>query len=143
MVVPGFAMLAMLPEGRFLADIRKVCVGIADPSLVEAMGVREALSWLKEKYQHVTVTVETNSFSVIKAIRGSSPNTSYFSDVIDDYLVMLKDLPLFSCIFVRRSMNRVAHTLAKATDFAPGVVYWEESPPSYFISVQFATVGHE
>ncbi|KAK6147512.1 hypothetical protein DH2020_018424 [Rehmannia glutinosa] len=125
----GFGIVLRDSHGSFVAARRKITPGIADPSLVEAMGVREALSWIKERFHDKVIILESDSLSVIQVIRAFSSSSSYFRDTIDDCLSLLNDLPLVSCMFTRRSANQVAHAIAKATDSISGVVVWEGIPP--------------
>ncbi|KAK6123613.1 hypothetical protein DH2020_042645 [Rehmannia glutinosa] len=125
----GFGCVIRNHQGRFIAARKGFLPGSSNPKFAEAMGVREALGWIKEKFKNSPVSLETDSLCVIQAIRGLVSENTYFQNIIEDCLNLLKDLPLVSCIFVRRSANRVAHILAKATDSSPGVVHWESIPP--------------
>ncbi|KAM6563055.1 hypothetical protein CsatB_023053 [Cannabis sativa] len=63
--------------------------GVLYPEMVETLGVKEALSWIKAKDWKEVVT-ETNSLIVVQALRSSLPMVSYFGSVISDCKMMLK-----------------------------------------------------
>uniref|UniRef100_A0A803QBL9 RNase H type-1 domain-containing protein n=1 Tax=Cannabis sativa TaxID=3483 RepID=A0A803QBL9_CANSA len=88
--------------------------GTVTPELAEAMGVREALSWLKRKGWH-RVTIETDCLIVVQALRSPLPMFSYFGSVISDCKTLLKDVNDVFILFVKRSDNGVAHTIARAS----------------------------
>ena len=88
------------------------------------------------------IIVEFDALQVIKAIQDAYGDCSYFGAIIDDCKVISKDLE--SCVFkfVRRSANRVAHTLARATGSESDRGEWFYNHPQ-FISYVLASDGHE
>ena len=112
----SFSILARDHEGNMVED--KACCkqGSIAPELAEAIGVREALSWIKSKnWPHVII--ETDCLVVVQAIRSSYVSLSYFGIVIDECKQHLSDLRGRRVIlnFVKRSVNAVAHFLARST----------------------------
>ncbi|KAL8149999.1 hypothetical protein AgCh_006858 [Apium graveolens] len=98
-----------------LIEARSKCMqGKISPELAEAIGVREALSWVKDmRYQNVEI--ETDCLQLVQAIRSSITSLSYLGRVIEDckgMLVSLKDKNVI-LRFVKRSANRVSHYLAR------------------------------
>lgn len=87
--------------------------GAVTPELAEALGVREALSWLKRKQLHAVV-VKTDSLMVVQSIRSALPMLSYFGSIISDCKELLVELSDVSLLFIRQSANSVAHFLARA-----------------------------
>ncbi|KAL8120425.1 hypothetical protein AgCh_017560 [Apium graveolens] len=79
-----------------------------------SLGVKEALSWIKRK-QWGAVIIETDSLSVFQSIHSKAAVVSYFGDLINDCRAFLEELPNVSLFFVRRSVNGVAHFLARAS----------------------------
>ncbi|XP_060959369.1 uncharacterized protein LOC115700225 [Cannabis sativa] len=88
--------------------------GVLQPEMVEALGVKEALSWVKRKDWR-KVVIETDSLTVVQALRSSIPMVSYFGSIISDYKMLLNDLQDVYVNFIRHSANSVAHFLARAS----------------------------
>lgn len=82
----------------------------------EAISVREALSWTKESNWQ-EVTIETDCLLVVQALRSSDLMLSYFGRIIKECKLIIENLKdrHVSVVFVKRSANRVADFLAKAT----------------------------
>lgn len=60
-------------------------------ALAEGMGVREALSWIKENNWQNAI-VETDNLTVVQSIRSTLPMLSYFGDIINECRDLLKVL---------------------------------------------------
>ncbi|KAM6542133.1 hypothetical protein CsatB_006580 [Cannabis sativa] len=86
------------------------------------MGVREALSWLKKKGWN-RVTIESDSLTVVQALRSSLPMSSYFGGVISDCKTLLEGVSDVSILFVKRSANGVAHAVARASSYVADRVF--------------------
>ncbi|XP_060964189.1 uncharacterized protein LOC133033466 [Cannabis sativa] len=112
----SFVCVARDANGHFVEAITRCRAGIVTPELAEAMGVREALSWIKQRDWQEAV-VETDCLSVVQAIRSDLPLLSYFGSIVSDCKMFLEQLRGVSVIFIRRSANRVAHALARASYF--------------------------
>ncbi|XP_074351614.1 uncharacterized protein LOC141690738 [Apium graveolens] len=83
-------------------------------SEVEAVCVRETLSWLKDMHRHNDeVVVESDSQLAIKAIQGHSLNYLEISDIVESCRQLLASLPKVLVSFIRKNANRVAHEVAK------------------------------
>ncbi|KAL8130881.1 hypothetical protein AgCh_006983 [Apium graveolens] len=98
--------------------------GLRSVEMVEAMAVKEALSWIKnQKWQNVIV--KSDSLVVIQAIRSQVQMNSPFGEVLRNCRNMLDDQNTVSVSFLRRSANRVAHELVQhihsQIDFSIGV----------------------
>ncbi|XP_074342149.1 uncharacterized protein LOC141679584 [Apium graveolens] len=114
----SFSILARDHEGC-MVEAKACCKqGSIAPELAEAIGVREALSWIKSK-DWPQVIIETDCLVIVQAIRSSYASVSYFSRVIDECKQHLSDLRGRRVIlnFVKRSANAVAHFLARSTSF--------------------------
>lgn len=61
------------------------------------------------------MVVESDSLSVVQSVRSSVSMMSYFGSVIEEYRNMLKELPEVKLLFIRRSVNRVAHHIARTS----------------------------
>lgn len=112
----SFSILARDHEGSML-EAKACCKqGSVSPEFAKAIGVREALSWIKSK-NWSQVIVETDCLVVVQAIRSSYASLSYFGRVIDECKQHLIDLRGRHVIlnFIKRSANTVAHFLARST----------------------------
>uniref|UniRef100_A0A803PAP9 RNase H type-1 domain-containing protein n=1 Tax=Cannabis sativa TaxID=3483 RepID=A0A803PAP9_CANSA len=69
--------------------------------VVEAIGVREALSWIKD-HSWLSVDLETDCLSVVQAIRSSVVMLSLFGQVVSDCKDLLSTLRNVSVYFVKR-----------------------------------------
>ncbi|KAL8108560.1 hypothetical protein AgCh_024870 [Apium graveolens] len=88
--------------------------GSISPDLAEALGIREALSWLKNT-NYANAVVESDCLQVVQAIQSSFICFSYLGRVVSEcrnLLVSLSDKNV-SFNFVKRSANKVAHYLAR------------------------------
>lgn len=109
----SFVCVARDAEGVFFEAISCNRTGRFTPEMAEAMGVREALSWLKKKKLWQCVVVETDSL-----IRSPYAMLSYFGSVITECKSMLQYLPQVFVLFIRRSANSVAHHLARGSYYS-------------------------
>lgn len=66
--------------------------------------MKEALSWVKRK-KWGAVSIKTYSLTVVHSIRSKAVMLSYFGDLINDYRILLEELPNVSLFFVRWSAN--------------------------------------
>uniref|UniRef100_A0A803P228 RNase H type-1 domain-containing protein n=1 Tax=Cannabis sativa TaxID=3483 RepID=A0A803P228_CANSA len=97
--------------------------------VVEAIGVKEALSWLKDKNWN-KVEIETDSMLTVQVIRASHRMSYVFDLVINDCKLLLSNLPNVSLHFVRQSANRVAHYVARYSRFLSGCSIHIQNIPS-------------
>ena len=104
--------------------------------LGEALGVREALSWIKRR-QWSNVVVETDSLLVVQALRANMGMTSYFGNIIDDCKLLLRDLVSVSVYFVKRSANEAANALARSSSVLAERTLVRENFPSSVLDVIF------
>uniref|UniRef100_A0A803PDJ7 RNase H type-1 domain-containing protein n=1 Tax=Cannabis sativa TaxID=3483 RepID=A0A803PDJ7_CANSA len=105
-----------LIPGVLIEGVTKLFNGSATPELVEAMGVKEALSWIKRN-QPCQAILETDCLVFIQALRSSIEMIFMFGQVVKDCKVLLKELKSVSIFFIRRSANKVAHSFARASLF--------------------------
>lgn len=119
--------------GRFIgAQVQKV-QGIIDPTILEAMAIREALSWIKERSRSSCI-VESDCTNVVSAINGSSVLPSQVGIVIDDCRSLLASLTNVKVTLTQRIANCVAHDLARACDSISGLHIWGFNPPSCILA---------
>ncbi|KAL8106117.1 uncharacterized protein LOC141680879 [Apium graveolens] len=112
----SYSLVARNSKGELIHAKSRCRLGQAAPDSAEAMGVREALSWIKEQ-QYRDVVLETDCLVVVQALRGSGALLSYFGRIIVECKKLLEELKdrNVSVIFVKRSANKVADFLAKST----------------------------
>ncbi|XP_062116553.1 uncharacterized protein LOC133830553 [Humulus lupulus] len=132
----GFAGVARDHNGTLIEAFSVYRNGAINPELGEAMGVREALSWIKRR-RWTNVVVETHSLMVIQALRSNIVMTSYFWSIIDDCKLLLKDLILVSIYFVKRSANEAADALAKSSSVVAERTLLRDDIPSSVLDVIF------
>lgn len=113
----AIALLSQTIDHRWEVVITRSKCSLSNvaPENAEAIGVREALSWIKEQ-QIGNVLVETNCL-VVQAIRSFDIPLSYFGKLIEECKTLLSELKGRNVIikFVKHSVNKVAHFLAKST----------------------------
>lgn len=73
------------------------------------MSIREALSWIKKEDRRYII-VESDYLQIVQVIRSSFLCFSYLGEVINECRVFLAKLKFK---FVKRSVNKVAHFLAR------------------------------
>lgn len=79
----SFSMLARDHDRKLIEASTSCRQGLVALELAEAIGVREALSWVKKK-GWPEVTMETDCLVVVQAIRSSLVSLSYFGRVVDE-----------------------------------------------------------
>uniref|UniRef100_A0A803R262 RNase H type-1 domain-containing protein n=1 Tax=Cannabis sativa TaxID=3483 RepID=A0A803R262_CANSA len=108
----GFGMVARDHMGRFLDACCQLFIGQQNVAAAEALGVKEALSWVKGK-QWDHAVIETDSKLTVQAVRSSINMRSVFGLLVDDCRCLLQAMPYVSLCFVKCSANRVAHYVAR------------------------------
>uniref|UniRef100_A0A803Q085 RNase H type-1 domain-containing protein n=1 Tax=Cannabis sativa TaxID=3483 RepID=A0A803Q085_CANSA len=130
----GFGMVARDCCGVLIQGKTVCCQGHVDPPITEAMGVREALSWIKT-FPWQLVTLETDSLVVVQALRSSMDMISLFGLVIKDCKNLLATMCNVSIFFVKRSTNSVAHAFARASSSYSDCVFSLGDVPTVLLPV--------
>uniref|UniRef100_A0A803NG12 Uncharacterized protein n=1 Tax=Cannabis sativa TaxID=3483 RepID=A0A803NG12_CANSA len=112
----GYSIVARDSEGNVIDFVAKYFHGSFSTEVVEALGVKEALSWLKDKGWNM-VEVETDSLLTVQSIFNQQHMTSVFGLIIYDCKSFLSSLPNVSLCFVKRSANKIAHYVARRSCF--------------------------
>ncbi|XP_062076333.1 uncharacterized protein LOC133781375 [Humulus lupulus] len=122
----GFGLVARDSSGRLIEA--KTCYqgGVFPDEVVEAMGIKEALSWIKSKNWH-NVEIETDSMLSVQSIRSNQIMSSIFGLLIQDCQILLSSLHNVHVRFIRRSANRVAHVVARHSRFLSGCSIFEHN----------------
>ncbi|KAM6549548.1 hypothetical protein CsatB_021224 [Cannabis sativa] len=112
-----------------LVEAKMECfLGRVNPEVAEAIGVREALSWIKNR-NWPRVVVETDCLTVVQALRSSVHMISLFGQIINECKQLMLELSHVSVFFVKRSANVVAHSFARASHFHSGCIFDLENVP--------------
>ena len=112
----SFACVARNSLGHCLGAVARGRCGLVSPEVAETLGIKEALSWVKEKGWQ-DVIIESDCLVAIQSIRCGIIMHSYYGRLVEEckhLLLLLK--PKRVCLkFIKRSANAVAHFLAKST----------------------------
>ena len=92
--------------------------------------MREALSWLN-RMQLPWVIVEMDSQMVYKALKSTSLYASPFAMLIVDCQKLVSSMVNLKLSFVKRSVNSVAHSVARASCFMSGPTVWDVITPLF------------
>uniref|UniRef100_A0A803PNA3 RNase H type-1 domain-containing protein n=1 Tax=Cannabis sativa TaxID=3483 RepID=A0A803PNA3_CANSA len=92
--------------------------------VVEALEIKEALSWIKSNNWQ-KVEIETDSLLTVQAIRSDHNMSSTFGLITKDCHALLLSLIDVKLRFIKRSANRVAHAVARHARFFPGCSIFE------------------
>ncbi|XP_030478649.2 uncharacterized protein LOC115695716 [Cannabis sativa] len=108
----GFDCVVRNTVGELVAAFAGLKFGRVSPELAEIMGVREALSWLKN-HAHSHAIVKTDSLVCAGAVRSAEVFASAFGPVVEDCKTLLHSMSNVSLVFVKRSANCAAHYVAR------------------------------
>ncbi|WCJ19123.1 hypothetical protein M5689_001426 [Euphorbia peplus] len=101
----------------------------------EALGIREALSWVKNKsLEHVIL--ESDAAFVVEHLRHHSFRSGY-GVILDDCKYLISSFNDVSVNYVGRSANQVAHSLAKAAYSLTEPMEWSLVPSDFILSALY------
>ncbi|WOH00096.1 hypothetical protein DCAR_0519453 [Daucus carota subsp. sativus] len=110
----SIGMLVRDHHGSFVVGRTMTLPKVDSVFEAEAIGVKEALSWLVEwKMDKERVQVETDSMLTTKALKCQTLNLMEVGDVIKECCSMMQIMPNVSINFVRNQANKAAHLLAR------------------------------
>ncbi|XP_030494821.2 uncharacterized protein LOC115710603 [Cannabis sativa] len=130
----GVGWVARDARGLLIHGHTKLFNVQATPELAEAVGIREALSWIKSSGLQ-QVVLETDCLSIVQALRSSIVMISTFGQVVNECKALLNDLRTISIYFIHRSANTVAHELARASVSFPDCNFSLDSVPTVLLHV--------
>ncbi|XP_074351598.1 uncharacterized protein LOC141690721 [Apium graveolens] len=112
----SFSMVARSHSGEMIEAKYVGRKGVIQPELAEAIGVKEALSWVK-KNKWTKVEVETDCLVVVQAVRSNAIKLSYLSGIVEECKQLLSSFrdQQVTLKFIKRSANKVAHYVARHT----------------------------
>ncbi|XP_074326804.1 uncharacterized protein LOC141664750 [Apium graveolens] len=99
-------------RGHFIEGRTMSFTQAGDVLEAEALGIREALSWVKNMGE-LKVTVESDSLVAVNVINGKNNYLLEVGHIIDHCRSLLRVLPSVRLNFIRKQANEVAHGLAK------------------------------
>ncbi|KAL8122999.1 hypothetical protein AgCh_011101 [Apium graveolens] len=114
-------------HGQFIRARNHKLQALYSPREDEALGLKEALSWVKE-LGYKRCVFETDAKELVEACRSARGNT-YFHLIVLDCIDLLKHYDEVLVDYVPRSANVVAHELARAIYSMSGVHEWVDTPP--------------
>ncbi|KAK6121841.1 hypothetical protein DH2020_044454 [Rehmannia glutinosa] len=103
----GIGMIIRDDKGEFVVARTITYPGVFAPKEAEAIGVREALSWIKSLCFH-QVVVESDAKYVVEGIYSTESGVSEYDNLIEECRALLQGEPNISMAFVRRSGNEVS-----------------------------------
>ncbi|XP_030496466.2 uncharacterized protein LOC115712332 [Cannabis sativa] len=130
----GFGYVARDAHGKLIEGILGSWTGAVGPEIAEVIGVKEALSWIKRK-GWTGVEIETDALVVVQAVLGSVSMPSQFGFLVQDCRSLISSLNCVSLHFVKRSVNRVAHCVARASCFHSDRIFSERNAPPELMSM--------
>ncbi|KAH9665893.1 putative reverse transcriptase/RNA-dependent DNA polymerase [Citrus sinensis] len=120
-------------EGKFLAAKCDCFAGSFGAREAEALGVREALSWLK--CLHLPrVIIEVDCLQVFKALTENLSSPNGFGLIIEECRFLAQELGEVQFSFVRRSTNVAAHRVARVGGSLSGPSEWSAVPPCWLLN---------
>uniref|UniRef100_A0A803QCI5 RNase H type-1 domain-containing protein n=1 Tax=Cannabis sativa TaxID=3483 RepID=A0A803QCI5_CANSA len=103
--------------------------GKITPEAAEAMGIREALSCLKDKsFQHICL--ESDNLVSVQVIHSEVVMCSDFGLIVQDCKSLLNFISNVSLKFVKRSANRAEHVIARQSCWSAERMSTNENVPS-------------
>ena len=105
--IAGVGCVARDDSGRFIRARSNIVHGRLQPREAEALGLKEALSWVKE-WRASKCVFESDAKLLVDAVQGRR-GLSYFDTIAEDCNELLKHFAEVLLVFIHRSANQVAH----------------------------------
>lgn len=116
----SFGAVIQSAGGEFIAAKSDILHDRFEAREAEAIGVREALNWLK-KFVFQSVVLEIDSLQVFNTLHDNVVYLNDFGTIITDCRVLAQSLGEVVFSFVRQSANSTAHTVAWVGGFMSGL----------------------
>ncbi|KAH9726542.1 reverse transcriptase domain-containing protein [Citrus sinensis] len=120
-------------DGIFVTACCTCVLGSYGARDAEALGVREILSWIKQR-QLSCVVVEMDCFQVFKALTENYSCPNGYGLILDDCRALVKSIRDIEFSFVRRSANTTAHVAARVGGSLSGFGEWSHVPPPWLLT---------
>lgn len=110
----SYAYVIRNHKGEFMEAETKCNQGNISPEMAETVGIREALSWIKNS-RRKDVVLESDCLQIVQFIRSSVTSCSYLGRLVEECRTILASLRDQNIVFrfIKRSANSVAHYLAR------------------------------
>lgn len=125
----GFGGIIRNHLGGFVSSVSGVKEGVVSSEIAEGVAVKGVLSWLKLQGQR-HYQVETDYLVLVQAIRRPEFMKSTFEGIVRDVKEMLSSWREVDLNFVKRSANRVAHQIARASRLYVDCVFSKRNFPA-------------
>ncbi|KAK9190098.1 hypothetical protein WN943_018699 [Citrus x changshan-huyou] len=132
----GLGCVIRNSDGAFLAARCVGRHGAFSAREAEALGIREALSWLKE-YKLPCVIVEMDCLQVFQALTEGFSGPNVFGLIIEDCRELALVIGEVKFSYVHRSANFAAHSVARAGNFMTDSRVWNCVPPPWLLNSLF------
>uniref|UniRef100_A0A803QQJ5 Reverse transcriptase n=1 Tax=Cannabis sativa TaxID=3483 RepID=A0A803QQJ5_CANSA len=113
----GFGFIARDCNGEIIEAGSFSKSGTSSPEIVELIGIKEALSWIKDKSWD-NILLETDCRLAVQAIYTSIVMPSTFGMLVQDCQYLLSQMSHVKLCFVKHSPNEAAHFLARLRGLA-------------------------
>ncbi|XP_030487638.2 uncharacterized protein LOC115704575 [Cannabis sativa] len=130
----GFGFIARSCDGKLIEGVSTYKIGRVAPEIAEVTGIKEALSWIKDKGWQ-KVSLETDCLVAVQALHSSASLPSAFGLLILDCQQLLAKLHNVKIYFVKRSANRATHFLARSSCFSSVRVFYDYNSPSELVEI--------
>uniref|UniRef100_A0A803R3Z0 RNase H type-1 domain-containing protein n=1 Tax=Cannabis sativa TaxID=3483 RepID=A0A803R3Z0_CANSA len=127
-------------HGKLIEARSSLHPGACQPAVVEALSVKEALSWLKMRNLS-NVLIETDCIAVVQAINSSVALPYVFGLFVQECQSILSILHNVSVCRVKRSANKTAHCVARGACFWSDSLFTESNVPSALQSIVIADIA--
>ncbi|XP_019176333.1 PREDICTED: uncharacterized protein LOC109171732 [Ipomoea nil] len=108
------------------------CLG---PFMAESYACKEALSWLRERGV-MEVVLRTDCLNLCHALSSSAAEfRSYDGVVVSACRDLMSLLHSCSIVYISRSSNVLAHSLAQAALSQANSMAWEDVPPAFILAL--------
>ncbi|KAK6161535.1 hypothetical protein DH2020_004916 [Rehmannia glutinosa] len=124
----GIGLVLRDDAGIFIVARTLWFQGIYEVREAEALGVREALSWIRSLSLN-KVVIETDAKYVVDGLLSLELGDSEFDTILIECRNLLQGEPNLSVDFIRRGGNMVAHRLAKESFSFGSPFVWSDPPP--------------
>ncbi|XP_019167881.1 PREDICTED: uncharacterized protein LOC109163586 [Ipomoea nil] len=124
----GYGFVLRNHEGTFIAAKCNRLLGEEDPFTAEVLGVKEALTWIKSQ-AFSNVMIESDCLNFCTAFNSCFSDFSYVGLIVKQCKSIAMDIGNVSVSHIKRSVNRVAHELARATVSRAVSGVWTSVPP--------------
>ena len=125
----GMGSVVRGADGQFLMARSMRREGLIPPREAEALCLKEALSWIKDKNFRRCV-FETDCQVLARACKGVN-GKSYFETIVRDCMELFHHFDEVEVCFARRSANGAAHALARVAYSMSESREWQLNAPEF------------